>query len=167
MTDSNSSLTLNRREFLRIIGTGAALTGVGAIIQACAPAPTPTAVPTAVPPTTTPTAAPLAASKEHAGENMYARVTTRVLRLEKLDEAIAYMRETLVPAAKQLDGSKGALSLLDRNTGKGILITLWATKDAHDVAYSNGSFTKILSYAVANFAATTPVTEKYEVVAQA
>ena len=148
MTDSNSSLTLNRREFLRIIGTGAALTGVGAIIQACAPAPTPTAVPTPVP-------------------AAYARVTTRVLRLEKLDEAIAYMRETLVPAAKQLDGSKGALSLLDRNTGKGILITLWATKDAHDVAYSNGSFTKILSYAVANFAATTPVTEKYEVVAQA
>lgn len=148
MTDSNSSLTLNRREFLRIIGTGAALTGVGAIIQACAPAPTPTAVPTPVP-------------------AAYARVTTRVLRLEKLDEAIAYMRETLVPAAKQLDGSKGALSLLDRNTGKGILITLWATKDAHNVAYSNGSFTKILSYAVANFAATTPVTEKYEVVVQA
>src|SRR5512142_1153882 len=113
MTDSNSSLTLNRREFLRIIGTGAALTGVGAIIQACAPAPTPTAVPTPVP-------------------AAYARVTTRVLRLEKLDEAIAYMRETLVPAAKQLDGSKGALSLLDRNTGKGILITLWATKDTHD-----------------------------------
>lgn len=61
MSDSNSSLNISRREFLRMMGVGAGLVASSAIIAACSPAPTP--APTAAPPTAAPaapTSAPVA-----------------------------------------------------------------------------------------------------------
>ncbi len=52
--DKSWSAPLNRREFLKLLGGGVALTAAGGWLAACAPAPT--AVPTAAPPTAAPKA---------------------------------------------------------------------------------------------------------------
>jgi heme-degrading monooxygenase HmoA len=143
MLDSNSSLKLNRREFLRIIGAGAALTGVGAMIQACAPAPTPTAVPTPVPPT-------------------YARMTTSMMKLERFDEGGVLFRERVLPALKQMDGFKGVYELGDRKTGKSILITLWASEATMKAGESNGAYQQALAL-FKDFFTAPPTQQDYEV----
>ena len=139
MTDSNSSLKLNRREFLRIIGAGAALTGVGAILQACAPTPTPTPVP--------PT---------------YARMTTSMMKLERFDEGGVLFRERVLPALKQMDGFKGVYELGDRKTGKSILITLWATQATMTAGESNGAYQQALAL-FKDFFTAPPTQQDYEV----
>jgi iron(III) transport system substrate-binding protein len=53
MSNSNSSLNVTRREFLRMMSLGAGLVASGALIQACAPAPTPAPTATTAPPTAT------------------------------------------------------------------------------------------------------------------
>ena len=60
------------------------------------------------------------------GDDMFARVTT----LEggdpaKLEESIRFAQEQLLPRARQMGGWKGVISLADRSTGDGLLITLW------------------------------------------
>ena len=162
MSDSNSSLKLSRREFLRIIGAGAALTGVGAIIQACVPMPTPTAEPTRVPPTTAPTSVPLAASKENEGGNMFARLTTAQILPGKMDDTISIMRDSIAPAIKQIDGSKGYLMLTDRKMGKAIAIVLWETENAMIASETNGFYQQQLGKLKDVFGAP-PVRENYEV----
>ena len=61
---------------------------------------------------------------------MYARVTTIQGTTDQIDEGIDKVRETTVPALKQVEGNKGLISLIDRQTGKSIAITLWETEDA-------------------------------------
>ena len=141
MTDSNSSLKLNRREFLRIIGAGAALTGVGAILQACAPTPTP------VPPA-------------------YARVTTTMAKPEVFDQGPAIWRERVLPNLKQADGFRGVLVLGDRKTGKSITITLWTTEAAMKALESSGAYAQAVSV-FKDFFTAPPTQELYEVGLQA
>ncbi len=131
MSDSNSSLKLNRRGFLRIIGAGAALTGVGAALQACASAPAPTPVPPTPAPTPTPPT--------------YARMTTTPMKLDKLDEAGPFFREHILPSLQQADGFRGIYELHDPKTGKSILITLWATEAAMKALESNGAYNQALA----------------------
>jgi heme-degrading monooxygenase HmoA len=62
---------------------------------------------------------------------MFARVTT----LEggdpaKLDESIAFAQQEILPRARQMAGWKGVISLADRSTGAGLLITLWDSEEA-------------------------------------
>lgn len=62
---------------------------------------------------------------------MFARVTT----LEggdpaKLEESIRFAQEQILPRARQMSGWKGVISLADRSTGDGLLITLWDSEEA-------------------------------------
>jgi len=156
MLDPNSSLKLDRREFLRIIGAGAALTGVGAILQACAPAPTPTAVPTPVPPTAAPTVTP----------PMYARVTVTMSKLDKFDEGGPLWRERVLPNLLKAEGFRGVLVLNDRKTGKGYTITLWTTEAAMKALETSGAYTQAVSV-FKDFFTAPPTMELYEVFLQA
>ena len=146
MSAPNSSLKLNRREFLRIIGAGAALTGVGAMIQACAP--TPTAVPTPVPPAA------------------YARVTITMAKPETFDQTGPLWRERVLPNLKQADGFRGVWVLGDRKTGKGITVTLWTTEAAMKALESSGAYGQALAVFKA-FMTAPPTMELYEVMLQA
>ena len=148
MTDSNLLLKLNRREFLRIIGASAALTGVGAILQACAPAPTPTAVPTPVPPAA------------------YARVTITMAKPETFDQTGPLWRERVLPNLKQADGFRGVWVLGDRKTGKGITVTLWTTEAAMKALESSGAYGQALAV-FKDFMTAPPTMELYEVMLQA
>ena len=63
---------------------------------------------------------------------MYARVFNSQLVVGKTDEAAAIWREKVAPIAKQSKGFKGACVMGDRETGKGLIMTLWESKEDSD-----------------------------------
>jgi heme-degrading monooxygenase HmoA len=97
---------------------------------------------------------------------MHARVTGTQILPGKIDEAIGIYRDSVVPAAKEQKGFKGAYQLVDRSTGKSLSISLWDT-DADMLAGESSGY---LREQVAKFAAVIagpPTTEHYEVAVQA
>jgi hypothetical protein len=56
---------------------------------------------------------------------MYARSTTIHGDPTKLDDGISYVRDTVMPAIKQMAGSVGLSMLCDRDTGRCIVTTAW------------------------------------------
>jgi heme-degrading monooxygenase HmoA len=59
---------------------------------------------------------------------MYARVVTSQLQPGKMEEWIAILRDSIVPAVKQQKGFKGFVVLADPNTNKGIAYSVWETE---------------------------------------
>ena len=41
-----------------------------------------------------------------------------------------HLRNTVIPGVRQMDGSKGFITLVDRDTGKAIGISLWDSRDS-------------------------------------
>ena len=60
-------------------------------------------------------------------DRLYARVTT--IAAEATDEVLA-VRERVLLEAAALPGFRGALDLVDRESGRQIAITLWETEEA-------------------------------------
>jgi hypothetical protein len=60
---------------------------------------------------------------------MYARVVSARVAPERLDDVVRMLREEVVPTAEAQPGFAGALTLSDPGTGKGMMITLWATPE--------------------------------------
>ncbi len=94
---------------------------------------------------------------------MFARVHFMNMQPEKRDEVTQFIRETVLPSARDWQGFKGYLALLEPNTGKGIAIALWETEA--DVSASAPSNQGLVAEAM-NFLTSAPVTEVYEVVVQ-
>jgi heme-degrading monooxygenase HmoA len=67
---------------------------------------------------------------EDPGDAAAARVSTLEGSPEQADEGAAYAEQNVLPRARRLPGWKGVLSLLDRDGGRGKLITFWETADA-------------------------------------
>ena len=61
---------------------------------------------------------------------MYARSTTVRGTPQAMDDGIAYVRETVMPAVEQMDGCVGLSMLYDRDSGRCIVTTAWADQDA-------------------------------------
>jgi hypothetical protein len=61
---------------------------------------------------------------------MYARSTTVRGNPQAMDEGIAYVRDKVLPAVRQMDGCVGLSMLGDRATGRCIVTTAWADADA-------------------------------------
>jgi heme-degrading monooxygenase HmoA len=61
---------------------------------------------------------------------MHARVSTFQGSPDQMDEASQMVREQVLPEARQREGFKGVISLLDRSSGKSIAVTLWESEDA-------------------------------------
>jgi hypothetical protein len=61
---------------------------------------------------------------------MYARSTTVRGNPDAVDEGIAYVRDTVMPAVQQMDGCVGLSMLADRTSGRCIVTTAWADFDA-------------------------------------
>lgn len=97
---------------------------------------------------------------------MYARVTIVQVIPGKLDETIGIYRDSVVPAARQLKGCQGVYLFTDRNTGKGISITLWETEADLAAGDNSGYYQQQLAKFKDSFAAP-PVREAYEVSVQA
>jgi hypothetical protein len=61
---------------------------------------------------------------------MYARSTTVKGDPQKMDEAIAYVRDEGMPALQSMDGFVGLSLLCDRASGRCIATSAWETEDA-------------------------------------
>ena len=61
---------------------------------------------------------------------MYARSTTVRGNTQAMDDGIAYVRDTVMPAVQEMDGCVGLSMLCDRETGRCIVTTSWADADA-------------------------------------
>jgi hypothetical protein len=59
---------------------------------------------------------------------MFARVVTFQGKPDKVDAGIRYMKETVNPSIKKMAGSKGAYTLVDRKSGKLVVVALWETE---------------------------------------
>ena len=96
---------------------------------------------------------------------MHARLVTVQVQPGKVDEAISIYRDSVMPAAKQQKGFKGATLLTDRNTGKGVSVTLWETEADMKTTEASGWWQE----QIAKFAAVLampPVREQFEVSVQ-
>jgi heme-degrading monooxygenase HmoA len=63
---------------------------------------------------------------------MHARISTFQFQgpPDQLDEGLRYARENIVPPLRQMDGFKGVIALLDRQSGKTLSVTLWESEQA-------------------------------------
>jgi heme-degrading monooxygenase HmoA len=61
---------------------------------------------------------------------MYARSTTTRGNPQSIDDAIAYMRDEVMPAVQAMDGCIGLSMLADRDSGRCIATSAWETEEA-------------------------------------
>ncbi len=61
---------------------------------------------------------------------MYARSTTVRGNKQAMDEGIAYVRDQVMPAVRQMDGCIGLSMLTERDSGRCITTTSWSDADA-------------------------------------
>jgi len=62
---------------------------------------------------------------------MFARLTRFKVNIDKIDEVKKRYQESVIPAAKSQKGYRGMYFMVDRNTGKGVSMSLWnSEKDA-------------------------------------
>jgi heme-degrading monooxygenase HmoA len=61
---------------------------------------------------------------------MYARSTTVHGRPQNIDDGIGYVRDQVMPMVEQMDGCVGLSMLADRESGRCIVTTAWASADA-------------------------------------
>ena len=63
---------------------------------------------------------------------MHARVSTYQgpTDPDQIEEGLRHVRENILPQVQQMDGFKGVVGLLDRQSGKSLSITLWESEEA-------------------------------------
>ena len=97
---------------------------------------------------------------------MFARLTTGQMREDRLGEAVKLYEESVLPLGKQKKGRCGSYYLIDRRTGKTIVISLWDSEDdaiaTEKSGYYQGQVNKFKDFYIG-----TPVREGYEVSLQA
>ncbi len=97
---------------------------------------------------------------------MYARITTTQMSPYRVDEAIGVVREQVIPAAQQQEGFKGYLMLVDRGTGKNIVITLWEEEKDRECSGPNSGYYRDAIGRVVPFLTEAPLVEDLELVIQ-
>lgn len=60
---------------------------------------------------------------------MFARVTVAEVETSKIEDGIRNFEAEIVPTAKSVDGYRAAYLFVDRDSGKVMGITLWASED--------------------------------------
>ncbi|SNR55922.1 antibiotic biosynthesis monooxygenase [Blastococcus mobilis] len=61
---------------------------------------------------------------------MYARSVTVRGNAQSIDDAIAYLRDQVMPAAQEIEGCVGMSVMCDRDSGRCIATTAWETEEA-------------------------------------
>jgi heme-degrading monooxygenase HmoA len=91
----------------------------------------------------------------------FVRVTSLEGDPAKVDDAIRHFESEVVPAVSRLAGSRAAVLLVDRATGKALAATVWGTKA--EVEASSSGAAPIRAAAAGVIGATNPQVETYEV----
>ena len=93
---------------------------------------------------------------------MKARVTNVQIQPGKTEEATGIYRDSVLPAASQQKGFKGAILLTDPATGKGFSVTFWETEDDMNAGETSGYYREQVAKFGGVFSAP-PTREVYEV----
>jgi quinol monooxygenase YgiN len=104
--------------------------------------------------------------QRQAGALMHARVTTAQLWPNKLDQAVEYMRDRVLPELRQLPGFVDFKILIDRESSEAIMISVWKDQDAL-LASQQGSFLQDLHAVLVDSLLAPPEVRPYEVVVSA
>ena len=97
---------------------------------------------------------------------MFARLTTVQIRRERIDAAIKFYRESVIPAAKSQRGFVTAYLLTNREKAKGVSITIWDSKKNAIANEKNGYYREQVTKFFGNFSES-PIIDNYEVDIQA
>ena len=96
---------------------------------------------------------------------MHARVVSMEVLPMNVAEAVRIYRDSVVPAAKEEQGFRGALLLTDQDTGEGVSISLWESEDDMHASEASGYYHRKLDQLDALFISP-PVRKHYEVSVQ-
>ena len=94
---------------------------------------------------------------------MHARVTRSRVTPDAVDDAVRIVASSIVPAAKEQPGFRGYVHGVDRATGEGMSITLWATEEEMR-AGETGPYYRAQIDKVRSLLATEPEVGGFEVV---
>jgi heme-degrading monooxygenase HmoA len=98
---------------------------------------------------------------------MYARLFTIQVNLERVDEFVQLWHSAMLPTAQAQKGWKAARLLVDRGTGKVVVVGFWET-EADALASGTGSAYADKQRAIlGDLISTPPVIEHYEVAGEA
>ncbi|MCD6516805.1 MAG: antibiotic biosynthesis monooxygenase [Candidatus Aminicenantes bacterium] len=97
---------------------------------------------------------------------MYARLTSAQVKKENIEKFTEIYNTSVVPAAKAQEGYRGSYVLVDHDTGKGIAITLWESKEDALANEESRYYQEQLAKFVTLFTQA-PVRELYEVTVMA
>lgn len=61
---------------------------------------------------------------------MYARITTTTSDSNRIDEVVHYAQTTLIPALKQIPGINASYCLVDRQSGKAMVMTVYESLES-------------------------------------
>jgi heme-degrading monooxygenase HmoA len=92
---------------------------------------------------------------------MWARVSTYEGKPEALEASVAYVRENIVPAARQLAGFRGVYLLGDRETGRSLSVTLWDSEA--DLRASEEAANRLRADSAQHSGETIVAVERYEI----
>ena len=92
---------------------------------------------------------------------MYARVNTFEGSGDRIDAGVRDIQERIVPWARGMDGCKGTIALVDRESGKTIGITLWESQEA--MLASENEAAGLRAGAAEVMGGGAPTVERYEV----
>lgn len=92
---------------------------------------------------------------------MHARVTKFTVEPERIDDANEYYRSTVLTQARELEGFKGGVALVDREGGNIFSFTLWENEEAMRASEEAGN--RLRGQAASDLVFSTPVVERYEV----
>jgi heme-degrading monooxygenase HmoA len=95
---------------------------------------------------------------------MFARFTTVNVKEDKIDEAIAIYKNSVIPAARKQKGFAAAYLLENRKTGQGVSITFWKTEEDALANERNLYYQEQLIKFI-DLLKTPPIREGYEVTA--
>ncbi len=96
---------------------------------------------------------------------MFARLTITRISPDRVDELVKRYKESVIPAAKQQKGYKGAQVLMDRKTGNGMAITFWESEEDAVANEKNRYYQEQVAKFI-TFFKKPPIREGYEVVFQ-
>jgi heme-degrading monooxygenase HmoA len=81
---------------------------------------------------------------------MHARVMSGQVQPEAIEEFERVIEESVLPCAREQQGFRGAVELIDRETGRGMLITYWESAEDLIATESNGylntQFARVVPY---------------------
>jgi heme-degrading monooxygenase HmoA len=97
---------------------------------------------------------------------MFARMTIMMIYPDRIDEAIALYKKSVIPAAKKQKGFRGVCLLTDIPSGKGIAVTFWNSKKDAEANEENLYYQEHLAKFLDMFSGP-PIKEGYDVAVHA